>query len=214
MHKPLIIGITGGIGSGKSTLSHLLRAEGYSVYDTDLEARRLQNEHSTMRKKLVDMFGKDIYTEQGLNRSALGKIVFSKPELLTKLNSIVHPLVMDDFNNWVQNRFPKKMLFIESAILYESGFNKLVDKVILITAAEDIRIERVVKRDGITPEHVRARMSNQLPEEEKLTRADFVIHTDDDKPLVDKMRKLIAELLEFRNKKINEAISTGNSLVY
>jgi len=214
MQKPLIIGITGGIGSGKSTLSHLLRAEGYSVYDTDLEARRLQNEHSAMRKKLVDMFGKDIYNEQGLNRSALGKLVFGKPELLTKLNAIVHPLVMEDFNSWVINRYPKKMLFIESAILYESGFNKLVDRVILITAEEAIRIERVVKRDGITPEHVRARMSHQLSEEEKSARADFVIHSDDNKPLVDKMRKIIVELLDIRNTRINEAISSGDNLAY
>ena len=214
MNKPLIIGITGGIGSGKSTLSKLLRAEGYSVYDTDLEARRLQNEHSAMRKKLIDMFGKNIYSEQGLNRSALGKIVFGKPELLAKLNTIVHPLVLEDFNNWVINRFPKKMLFIESAILYESGFNKLVDKVILITADEAVRIERVVKRDGVTPEHVRARMANQLSDKEKLSRADFVIHSDDNNPLVDKMRKIIVELLEIRNKKINEAISTEDNLVY
>jgi len=214
MQKPLIIGITGGIGSGKSTLSSLLRAEGYSVYDTDLEARRLQNEHSAMRKKLVDLFGKDIYTEQGLNRSSLGKIVFAKPELLVKLNAIVHPLVMEDFNNWVLNRFPKKMLFIESAILYESGFNKLVDKVILITAAEDVRIDRVVKRDGVSPEHVRARMSHQLSEKEKVLRADFVIYSDDNTPLEGKMRKIIVELIDIRNKKINEAISSADNLVY
>ena len=214
MQRPLIIGITGGIGSGKSTLSSLLRAEGYSVYDTDLEARRLQNEHSTMRKKLVDLFGKDIYTEQGLNRSALGKIVFAKPELLVKLNAIVHPLVMEDFNNWVLNRLPKKMLFIESAILYESGFNKLVDKVILITAAEDVRIDRVVKRDGVSPEHVRARMSHQLSEKEKVLRADFVIYSDDNTPLEGKMRKIIVELIDIRNKKINEAISSADNLVY
>ena len=214
MQRPLIIGITGGIGSGKSTLSSLLRAEGYSVYDTDLEARRLQNEHSAMRKKLVDLFGKDIYTEQGLNRSSLGKIVFAKPELLVKLNAIVHPLVMEDFNNWVLNRFPKKMLFIESAILYESGFNKLVDKVILITAAEDVRIDRVVKRDGVSPEHVRARMSHQLSEKEKVLRADFVIYSDDNTPLEGKMRKIIVDLIDIRNKKINEAISSADNLVY
>ena len=214
MQKPLIIGITGGIGSGKSTLSKLLRAEGYSVYDTDLEARRLQNEHSAMRKKLMDMFGKDIYSDQGLNRSAFGKIVFGKPELLTKLNTIVHPLVMEDFNSWVLNRYPKKMLFIESAILYESGFNKLVDKVILITADESIRIERVVNRDGVTPEHVRARMANQFPDKEKINRADFVIHSDDNKPLDEKMRKIIVDLLEIRNQKIIEAISAEDNLVY
>ena len=214
MQRPLIIGITGGIGSGKSTLSSLLSAEGYSLYDTDLEARRLQNEHSAMRKKLVDLFGKDIYTEQGLNRSALGKIVFTRPDLLLKLNAIVHPLVMEDFNNWVMNRLPKKMLFIESAILYESGFNKLVDKVILITASEEVRIGRVVNRDGVNPEQVRARMSNQLSEKEKISKADFVIYSDDNTPLEGKMRKIIVELIDFRNKKINESISSGDKLVY
>jgi dephospho-CoA kinase len=214
MKRPLIIGITGGIGSGKSTLSGLLRAEGYSVYDSDLEARRLQNEHSVMRKKLIDLFGKDIYTEQGLNRPALGKLVFGNPDLLIRLNAIVHPLVIADFNNWVMNRLPKKMLFVESALLYESGLNKAVDKVVLITAAESVRIERVIKRDGLTPEHVRARMSHQLSEEDKMTRADFVIHSDDNKPLVDKVRQLVVKLLEIRNNKLNEAVSLGDNLIY
>jgi len=205
MHKPLVIGITGGIGSGKSTLSNLLRAEGYSVYDTDLEARRLQNEHSVMKKKMMDLFGKEIYTEQGLNRPALGKLVFGKPELLAKLNAIVHPFVQADFENWILNRYPKKILFIESALLYETGFNKLVDKVILITASENVRIKRVVKRDGSNPEQVQARMSHQLPEEQKQELADFVIHSDDNKPLLHKMKKLLEELIEIRNKQISEA---------
>jgi len=205
MHKPLVIGITGGIGSGKSTLSNLLRAEGYSVYDTDLEARRLQNEHSVMKKKMMDLFGKEIYTEQGLNRPALGKLVFGKPELLAKLNAIVHPFVQADFENWILNRYPKKILFIESALLYETGFNKLVDKVILITASENVRIKRVVKRDGSNPKQVLARMSHQLPEEQKQELADFVIHSDDNKPLLHKMKKLLEELIEIRNKQISEA---------
>ena len=207
MHKPLIIGITGGIGSGKSTLSHLLRAEGYSVYDSDLEARRLQNEHSVMRKKMIDLFGKDIYSEKGLNRTALGKIVFGKPELLAKLNAIVHPFVMADFENWIINRYPKKILFIESAILYESGFNKLVDKVILITASEDIRVERIVKRDGISAEQVRARMSHQISEEQKEQLADFIIHSDDQKPLEAKMKNIVLELIKIREQQIKEAAS-------
>jgi dephospho-CoA kinase len=205
MHKPLVIGITGGIGSGKSTLSNLLRAEGYSVYDTDLEARRLQNEHSVMKKKMMDLFGKEIYTEQGLNRPALGKLVFGKPELLAKLNAIVHPFVQADFENWILNRYPKKILFIESALLYETGFNKLVDKVILITASENVRIQRVIKRDGSSHEQVQARMSHQLPEEQKQQLADFVIHSDDNKPLLHKMKKLLEELIEIRNKQISEA---------
>ncbi|MDP4238522.1 MAG: dephospho-CoA kinase [Bacteroidota bacterium] len=198
MHRPLIIGITGGIGSGKSTLSELLRAEGYSVYDSDLEARRLQNEHSVMRRKMVDLFGEEIYTPRGLNRQALAELVFSRPDLLLKLNNIVHPLVMEDFNTWVSHRFPKKILFIESAILFESGFDKLVDLVILITASEEVRIERVMKRDGVTAEYVKSRMGHQLSEEEKMDLSDFVIRTDDNKPLEVKMRKIIKELLQRR----------------
>jgi len=113
---------------------------------------------------------------------------------------VVHPFVKDDFENWVTNRYPKKILFIESAILYESNFDKLVDKVILITASEDIRIERVVKRDGISHEHVKARMSHQIPEDKKLQMADFIIHSDDNEPLEPKMKKIITQLIEIREK--------------
>jgi len=194
MHRPLIIGITGGIGGGKSTLAELLRAEGYSVYDSDLEARRLQNEHSVMRKKMVDLFGENIYSSSGLNRSALAKIVFRRPELLLKLNNIVHPLVREDFSTWISHRMPKKILFVESAILFESGMDKLVDLIILVTASEEVRVQRVVRRDGVTPEHVRERIAYQQHDEEKIDKVDYVIRTDDNQPLVTKMRKIIEEL--------------------
>ncbi|MEI8085987.1 MAG: dephospho-CoA kinase [Paludibacter sp.] len=197
MKSPLLIGITGGIGSGKTTLSELLRLEGFKVYDSDLEARRLQNEHPLIRKQLVNLFGEEIYTSNGLNRSALAKIVFGKTELLKQLNSVVHPIVLDDFKSWTETHSNHKFLFMESAILFESGFNSMVDKVILIVASEAIRIARVVKRDGVTPEQVLARISHQLPDNEKIPRADFIIHSDDDKPLVEKMRKIVTELYEF-----------------
>lgn len=196
MKNPLIIGITGGIGSGKTTLSENLRLKGYDVYDSDLEARRLQNEHPLIRKQLIDLFGKEIYSANGLNRSALAKIVFSKKELLIKLNKIVHPVVKDDFKNWIELRSSKKFLFLESAILFESGFNVLVDKVVLMTASEQIRINRVIKRDGVTPEQVMTRMSNQFSDKIKIPLADFIIHTDDNLPMVDKMSKLLVQLYE------------------
>ena len=196
MKNPLIIGITGGIGSGKTTLSENLRLEGYDVYDSDLEARRLQNEHPLIRKQLIDLFGKEIYSANGLNRSALAKIVFSKKELLIKLNEIVHPVVKDDFKNWIELRSSKKFLFLESAILFESGFNVLVDKVVLMTASEQIRINRVIKRDGVTTEQVMTRMSNQFSDKIKIPLADFIIHTDDNLPMVDKMSKLLVQLCE------------------
>ena len=194
MQQPLIIGITGGIGSGKSTLAEKLRAEGYAVYDSDKEARRLQNEHPGIVQPLKELFGSDIYTEHDLNRPALAKIVFGKKELLSQLNNIVHPIVKEDFTNWKADRSSHKLLFIESAILFESGFNSLVNKIIVITASEEVRIKRVVKRDGACSEQVRARMANQLPEDVKIKQADFVIHSDDEKPLIDKMHKILSQL--------------------
>jgi len=196
MNKALIIGITGGIGSGKSTLSTKLRAEGYSVYDSDVEAKRLQNEHPEIRKQLVELFGEEIFTPQGLNRGTLAKIVFGKADLLAKLNAVVHPVVRKDLISWIKNHNNEKLLFVESAILFESGFNVLVDKVILMTASEAVRLARVIKRDVISPEHVRARMAHQMPDENKLSSVDFMIHSDDNQPLDPKMRKVLEELLK------------------
>ena len=196
MKTPIIIGITGGIGSGKSTLSERLREIGYSVYDSDLEARRLQNEHPEIQDQLIELFGEDIYNDQGLNRPVLAQLVFGKPELLAKLNAIVHPVVHTDFMNWIQSHSAENLLFMESAILFESGFNKIVDKVIVMTASENIRIARVMKRDKVTEEQVKARMSHQMADDKKIANADFVIHSDDCQPLVMKMKKILDELLK------------------
>ena len=196
MKTPIIIGITGGIGSGKSTLSERLREIGYSVYDSDLEARRLQNEHPEIQDQLIELFGEDIYNDQGLNRPVLAQLVFGKPELLAKLNAIVHPVVHTDFMNWIQSHSAENLLFMESAILFESGFNKIVDKVIVMTASENIRIARVMKRDKVTEEQVKARMSHQMSDDKKIANADFVIHSDDCQPLVMKMKKILDELLK------------------
>lgn len=196
MKTPIIIGITGGIGSGKSTLSERLREIGYSVYDSDLEARRLQNEHPEIQDQLIELFGEDIYNDQGLNRPVLAQLVFGKPELLAKLNAIVHPVVHTDFMNWIQKYSAENLLFMESAILFESGFNKIVDKVIVMTASENIRIARVMKRDKVTEEQVKARMSHQMADDKKIANADFVIHSDDCQPLVMKMKKILDELLK------------------
>ena len=196
MKTPIIIGITGGIGSGKSTLSERLREIGYSVYDSDLEARRLQNEHPEIQDQLIELFGEDIYNDQGLNRPVLAKLVFGKPELLGKLNTIVHPVVHTDFMNWIQKHNAENLLFMESAILFESGFNKMVDKVIVMTASENIRIARVVKRDKVTEEQVKARMLHQMADDKKIANADFVIHSDDCQPLVVKMKIMLEQLLK------------------
>ncbi|MDR1585427.1 MAG: dephospho-CoA kinase [Prevotellaceae bacterium] len=175
----LLIGITGGIGSGKSTLSELLRKRGYFVYDADVETCRLQNKDEEIRRNITDLFGKEAYRASGeLNRPFLAQIVFNNAEKLQQLNGIVHPAVKKDFQNWVKAHSGEEFLFQESAILFESGFYRMFDKIIAITASEDIRVERVTKRDNIAREQVMERMARQLPEKELAALADFIVNTD------------------------------------
>ncbi|MGI5975863.1 MAG: dephospho-CoA kinase [Paludibacter sp.] len=178
----MIIGITGGIASGKSTLSNLLKAHGFPVYDSDLEARRLQNEHPEIISQTKALFGDDIYVDGQLNRPAVATLVFQNPELLKKLTDIVHPVVKAEFLQWTRQFKPNKLIFIESAILFEANFDKLVDKVILLTVSEEIRIQRVMERDGSTREQVLARIKNQIPDTEKIPKSDLVILTDQGLP--------------------------------
>ena len=159
-------------------MSAVLREKGCFVYDTDSEAKRLQNEHPEIRRQLSAVFGSEIYNTNGqLDRARLADLVFQHPALLLKLNEIVHPIVMQDFREWQKRHAQEKILFVESAILFESGFDTLADKIIVVTAPEEIRINRVVKRDGVTHAQVRARMAHQMSEDEKIKRADIVIDT-------------------------------------
>lgn len=174
----MIIGITGGIGSGKTTLSDLLRSHGYPVYDTDKEARRLQDEDSGLVNQTKALFGEDVYKTGKLDRTTVASQVFQQPKLLQQLMAIVHPVVKKDFLRWVTAFNAEDLVFIESAVLFEGGFNKLTDKIILVTASETIRIERVMKRDRLSREQVIVRIKNQIPDVEKALKSDLIIHTD------------------------------------
>jgi dephospho-CoA kinase len=173
-----IIGITGGIGSGKSTLSAKLREAGFSVYDTDAAARRLQNENTEIRNNITAIFGSKSYTDNVLNRSYIAGIVFNQPELLRKLNLIVHPAVRVDFKEWCTRHKKESTLFLECAILFEGEFNKLVDKIILVTAPQSVRIQRVMKRDGVTESQVLQRINNQLSDADNVSKSDLIIDTN------------------------------------
>jgi len=177
MNRPLVIGITGGIGSGKSTLSKMLRNMGYPVYDTDREARRLQNEHPGLVNSISLLFGKAIYQNGQLDRPAVAGRVFSNTSLLQQLTGLVHPVVKEDFTLWM-NQQQASVVFIESAVLLEGNFDTLTDYIIVVTANEEERIQRVMNRDGISHDQVMARIRHQLPEEEKIKRASKVINTD------------------------------------
>lgn len=190
----MIIGITGGIGSGKSTFSDLLINKGYSVYNTDAKARELQNTDAVIREKIITLFGNDSYDSLGLNRPFIAQIVFNDSSKLKQLNEIVHPAVKLDFIKWAKQFNLNQNIFLECAILFEGGFHKLVDKSVLITASELVRIQRVMKRDKVTELQVRARMKNQMSEDDKKKLADFVIYSDDEKPMSEKLDEFLFEL--------------------
>ena len=186
----MIIGITGGIGSGKSVIAKQLRKMGYSVYDTDSEAKRIIVEDATVREQMTALFGEEVYKDGVYQTSFVAQQVFADKNLLAKLNAIVHPAVKADiiskFRSLGVLSEPLKrnsgLFFIECAILFQAGFDVLCDKVVAVTAPEDIRLERVIARDHSDMNKVRARMRAQETEKD-LQRADIVINNDGTTPI-------------------------------
>lgn len=174
-----IIGLTGGIGSGKSTVANYIASKGIPVYIADDEAKRLM-ELDEAKQKIQSLFSESIFNkDQTLNRKRIAELVFNNPSKLQELNAVVHPLVHQHFKKWVKEHENFPFVIKEVAILFETGGNKQCDKVILITAPEDLRIERACNRDNVDRETVLNRMKNQLPEAEKELLSDYVIHNID-----------------------------------
>lgn len=173
----IVLGITGGIGSGKSYVSSLLREQmNVPVYDCDTEAKRLICEDEKIRQKLTKLVGAHIYKDGKLQKKALADYLFATPKHAQKINAIVHPAVREDFHTWL-NLQNTDIVAIESAILYESGFDAAVDKVLFVNAPSELRIQRVMQRDGSTRQQVEARMNVQRAEEQ-CQKADFVIENE------------------------------------
>ena len=180
----LKIGITGGIGSGKSTVCRVFSVMGIPVFEADKVARKLMDTDEEIHEKLVRLFGAAVYLpDQTVNRKYLAGIVFKDPSLLTKLNEIVHPVVRKTFFDWCEKQ-ESPYIIHEAAILFESGFYKMMDKTITVVTSEDERIRRVMKRDGITMELVKERIKNQWSDEERIKLADFVIGNNDDQLII------------------------------
>jgi dephospho-CoA kinase len=173
------VGITGGIGSGKSTVCRVFSVMGIPVFDADSVAKQSMNTNPEIRDQLIHIFGTAVYLpDQTIDRKFLAEIVFNNSSLLAQLNAIVHPDVRKSFDEWCQNQQSPYVLH-EAAILFESGFYKLMDKTIAVVANEDERIQRVIKRDKITPELVKQRIHNQLSDAERIKLADFVISNNE-----------------------------------
>lgn len=189
------LGITGGIGSGKSYVARLLSDAGFPVYDTDSHAKRLMREHPSIREKLVALLGEEVYLDGQLNKPLLAEYLFAGPENAARINAIVHPVVLCDFQEWAMQHSASEVVVMECAILYESGFWKAVDKVLMVYAPEETRLQRAMQRDGATEAQIRSRMQAQLAEEEKGRRADFVVCNDGLSPLQPQLQELIDRLL-------------------
>lgn len=193
--KSIKVGITGGIGSGKSFVAKIFKTLGVPFYDADKEAKDLMVRSELIRNGLIGAFGKDVYFQDGtLNRKWLSSQVFNNPEKLKQLNSIVHPIVIQDAVDWA-NAQTFCYSLKEAALLFESGSYKTLDYTILVVAPEELRIERVIKRDEVSREEVRNRINKQMPEEEKRKLADFVIVNNGIQPLLPQLYKIHKKLI-------------------
>lgn len=172
----MIIGITGGIGTGKSVISSELRRMGYAVYDSDTQAKRLIVEDPALRLRIQQLFGPEAYRDGVYQTQWVAQRVFADPQLLAQLNTIVHPAVRQDIRRWADSLLDE-VVFVECAILYTAGLDALCDRVVAITAPQQVRLQRVIARDHSTPERVLARMRSQDAERD-LLRADWVVNND------------------------------------
>jgi dephospho-CoA kinase len=187
------IGLTGGIGSGKSTVASLFIAYGIPVYMADDASKRLVNTSPCLRSQLTDLLGHDIYGREGLNRRMMASLIFNDTHLLEKVNALIHPEVATDFDRWLA-RQTERYAVLESAILFESGFDRKVDIRLAVYAPEALRIQRVIAREQASEAEVRQRMNNQLPDELKIKSADYVIFNDGKQALIPQMENFLARL--------------------
>jgi dephospho-CoA kinase len=178
MNKPLLIGLTGGIGSGKTTVARMFEALGVPVFYSDEEAKALYN-RPEIKEKIAETAGHDVFDGEALNRKRLAEKIFTNPELRQKVNGIIHPEVRKAFAEFVLRHAEAPYVINEAAILFESGSYSQFTKIILVTAPEQVRVNRLRDRDDADTETIKKRMEAQWPDEQKIPLADFVIENVD-----------------------------------
>jgi len=191
------VGITGGIGSGKSTICSIFKLLGIPVFDADMEEKKILNSNTDVKEDLIHLYGNGIYTSDGpVNRKKLAGIIFNNDIELAKVNNIIHPAVRTEYFEWLKKQ---KSVYVihEAAILFESGFYKMMDFTILVTAPVEIRIKRVAERDGVTFEQVRERIAKQWSDENKRELASVEIINNNKELIIPQLVKIDKQLKEY-----------------
>lgn len=200
----VVIGMTGGIGCGKSYVSAKMQLRGIPVYDSDTRAKLITATDPVLKLELTRLVGPTLYCPCGcgvMQKEVLAKFIFGNPENMAKVNAIIHPRVKEDFRRWADAYTSKDFCILESAILFESGFDGEVDYTVCVDAPSELRIRRCMKRDNSTREAVVKRIESQMDQVEKCSRADFVIENDDVQPLEPQIDALLDNIKKLLNNK-------------
>lgn len=195
MNDVIKIGLTGGIGSGKTTISKIFELLGIPVYNSDSNAKRLINSNKDLINLYKKLFGADVYDGGELNTKKVAEIIFTNQNILTQVEKMVHKAVRDDFEKWAKNQ-KSKFVMNEAAIMFESGGDKNMDYIITVYAPKELRIARVINRDDVTKEQVLNRMSKQWEDQLKIEKSHFVIYADENKMVIPQALNIISEIHE------------------
>lgn len=191
----MIVGLTGNIGSGKSYVANIFTKKGIPVYNSDDKAKYLMQHNPELIAAITTLFGPKAYTNNQLNRQFIAEKIFTDKSLLQKINALVHPAVQKDFENWTKKNEQAPFVIKEAAILIESGAYKQCDVIILITAPDEIRKQRIRKRDNMSDQQILERMANQMPAKEKIPFANYIITNDGISVVTEQINKIYHQLL-------------------
>jgi dephospho-CoA kinase len=194
----MTLGITGGIGSGKTSVCKVFNVLGIPVFSADPEAKEIMERDRDLISKLNSIAGRDLYASGSLDRKSLATLIFNNNELLEKVNALVHPVVFDHFRRW-RSEQTAPYVIMEAAILIESGASKLVDRIATVSAPEEERIRRIILRNNISREQVMERIRNQTDEETKIRLSDYVIYNSENDMIIPSVLKIHEDILNFIN---------------